>query len=124
QCDEGGKPAGVAEVDASFEALLAPAKRGCFDFWVQRLERELGKPDNRHALALVGAAARDPNGVTSHVLKAALVAHVADPDPRDEQYRYLIRVLENDGYLVKDGERYRFRSELLRQFWVRHVLDD
>jgi hypothetical protein len=31
-------------------------------------------------------------------------------------------VLQSDGYLVLDGERFRFRSALLRDFWVRRIL--
>jgi hypothetical protein len=38
-----------------------------------------------------------------------------------DKVRYLLDVLENDGYLVEEGKRWRFRSPLLREYWLRRV---
>ncbi len=51
-----------------------------------------------------------------------LGARVQDPEQRDRQLRFLVDVLRSDGYLVLEGERYRFRSALLRDFWARRIL--
>ena len=41
----------------------------------------------------------------------------------DEKYhRFLLDVLENDGYLVVDEGRYVFRSPLLRDYWRARVV--
>ena len=111
-----------AEVDSVYEALLSPSKKGYFDYWEQRLTEELGAPDDRHALDLLNAVAKNPEGEPLRVLQAVLGARLPDPEQRDRQLRYLIDVLQSDGYLVLDGERFRFRSSLLRDFWARRIL--
>jgi uncharacterized protein len=35
--------------------------------------------------------------------------------------RYLLDVLQNDGYLVEENKRWRFRSPLLREYWFRRI---
>lgn len=35
------------------------------------------------------------------------------------QLRYLLGVLQSDGYLVEVDGKYRFRSSMLRDFWLR-----
>ena len=56
--------------------------------------------------------------------QGVLSQHIADAGQRDEQLRYLLDVLQSDGYLVAEGERFRFRSSLLREFWLRRVVGD
>lgn len=112
----------VEAVDAAFEALLSPAHRGYFDYWRQRLHEELGKPDAGFALALLASAARDAAGAARSTLRQVLGEHLIDPVERDEKLRYLLDVLEGDGYLVAEVERFRFRSPLVREFWLRRVL--
>jgi hypothetical protein len=114
------RPVDEAAIDAAYEALLAPVHKGYFDFWQQRLHEELGQPDDGHALALLNAVARDPDGASDEVLRGVLAARIGG-DPA-QTLRYLRDVLENDGYLVRDGDRWRFRSNLLRDYWCRRVL--
>jgi len=109
-------------VDEAYESLLAQSKKSYFDWWRQRLKEELGAPDNTHAIALLDAAARNPDGEPVRILKQVLSKRIQDPDERDEKLRYLMDVLLNDGYLVKQSDRYRFRSPLLRDFWLRRTL--
>jgi len=117
ECD-----ASIESVDAAYEALLSPAHKSYFDYWRQRLHEELGKPDASFALTLLAAIARDESGVTRETLRGALSEHVEEPLARDEKLRYLLDVLEGDGYLIADAGRFRFRSPLVREFWVRRVL--
>jgi hypothetical protein len=122
RCD-GVRP-GIAHVDAVFDDLLRPAKKAYFDYWRQRLAEELGKPDASHALALLNAIAVDESGASRSSLSQVLGQHVRNSEQRKEKLRYLLDVLESDGYVVDsgEGERFRFRSPLLREFWVRRVL--
>ena len=110
------------EADAVFEDLVSPAKKSYFDYWRQRLNEELGKPDAGHALVLLNAAAQDPKGTSASTLSQGLAEHIQEPARRGESLRYLLDVLEGDGYLVQDGDRYRFRSPLLREFWLRRIV--
>ncbi|MCA9705378.1 MAG: hypothetical protein KDK70_05995 [Myxococcales bacterium] len=72
-----------------------------------------------HGLELLGAVAKDEGGVSRSVLVELLHRRgVGDA----EHHRYLLDALENDGYLVTEGGRYRFRSPLLRDYWRARVL--
>jgi uncharacterized protein len=111
-----------AAVDEAYETLLSPSHKAYFDYWRQRLHQELGKPDAGFALALLTAAARDEAGATRSTLQQVLHSHVEDPIERDEKLRFLLDVLEGDGYLVEEGDRFTFRSPLVREFWLRRVI--
>ncbi len=108
-------------VDEAIEALLGPAYRLHFDYWRQRLTEELDRPHDAYALSLLSAAARSTKGASRTVLNQVLTEHIRDGGDRDTQLRFLLDVLENDGYLIRDGDRWRFRSALLREFWLRRV---
>lgn len=121
-CRENGCTATVAMVDTAFEDLLSPAHKAYFDYWRQRLYEELGTSDADAALALLAAAARDERGASRNVLEQSLPGAPSDSAPRSAKARYLLDVLEGDGYLVSEEGRYRFRSPLLREYWLRRVL--
>lgn len=46
---------------------------------------------------------------------------IRDPEARDEKLTYLLDVLRGDGYLTPSGDRLRFSSPLLRDYWARRV---
>jgi hypothetical protein len=109
----------IQDVDAAYEELLSPRKRIHFDFWVQRLSKELPVPLNTRALLLVDTVAMDDDGVTRQVLHQRLSTEISDPDERQEQLDFLLQVVQTDGYLVLEDKRYQFRSALLGDFWKR-----
>lgn len=119
--DRQGEPS-VERVEEAFAELLKPAKRGYFDYWRQRLEEELGRPDSSYAVELLNAAAQDETGVSRATLSQLLERPIQDALDRAEKLRFVLDVLESDGYLVADEGRYRFRSPLLRQFWLERVV--
>jgi uncharacterized protein len=122
ECSNGGGEPTVAHVDDVFEGLLKPAKKAYFDYWRQRLGDELGKLDAGHALTLLNTIAADELGASISSLMQSLEAQIHDARERREKLRYLLDVLESDGYIVQEGrDRFRFRSPLLREFWLRRV---
>jgi hypothetical protein len=122
QCSKQECEPTIEAIDAAFETLLSPVHKGYFDYWRQRLYEELGKPDAGFALALLGAAARDQAGATTSVLLQVMGGHLKSTPERNEKLRFLLDVLEGDGYLVAEEDRFRFRSPLVREFWLRRVL--
>jgi hypothetical protein len=117
---ETGRPPLVADVDAVFEALLR--QHGYFDSWYERLGEELGELSAGHARTLLGACAQDPSGMSKASLEALLSTLVGDATERERQLRFLLDVLENDGYLHQQDGRFAFRSNLLREFWRRRYV--
>lgn len=114
---DSGREPDVAEVDRAFDSLLSQHKY--FDSWHERLTDELGAVDAALARKILAACARDASGAARATLDAILEQDVHDEAERDRQLRYLLDVLTNDGYLHDHDGRIAFRSELLREFWVR-----
>ena len=115
------KKLNTALVEQVFDDLLKPAHKGYFDYWRQRLTEELGSPDDVHAIHLLNHCARDPKGASrEHHRPRAGGAHPSTGVP-EERLRYLLDVLESDGYLVQIEGRWRFRLELLRRYWLQRV---
>lgn len=113
----GSPEPGPEEVDAAYERLLAPARAVHFAPWLERLGDQLGHPDDDWAIDLLDAIAAAPDGLDRGTLEQALASEIADAEPRQDVLGFLLRILENDGYLAPDGVRYRFRSPLLRDVW-------
>lgn len=120
--ESGGEPPSPAMVDQAFEQLLGPSCKAYFDYWRQRLTDELGRPDDAMAMALLETVARSPSPVSQQVLVLSLSGSVPDAEERATKGRFLLDVLENDGYLVAENGQYRFRSSLLLAFWKRRIL--
>ena len=55
-------------------------------------------------------------------MSQAIAAEVQDAVERANALKWIVDVLSNDGYLVEQDGRWRFRSGLLRRYWVRHVV--
>jgi hypothetical protein len=110
-----------ADVDAAVDTLLDAHHKGVFDYWRQRLRDEMGRPDADHAASLLNSACRTPTGVRRSSFQQALTRAIPDPDLREEKLRYVLDVLENDGYLVEHEKSWMFRSPLLREYWSRRV---
>ena len=111
----------AAHVDGAIEDLLGPYHRNTFDYWRQRLFDELGKEHAEHAVAVLNLCCRTAEGAPGAALNLSLAADLTDPRRREEETRYLLDVLQNDGYLVESGNRLLFRSPLLREYWRRRV---
>jgi hypothetical protein len=116
----------VQMVEAIFEDLVSPAKRAYFDYWNQRLTEELGAPQSDWARALLKACAVDNAGASRAILDQTLTQHITNPNDREAALNWLLDVLLSDGYLtqytVRNVGRYRFRSNLLREFWLRRFV--
>lgn len=110
----------VAGVAAATDAMLA--KRTYFSTWDERLTTSLGAPHDSHAHALLIACARDPEGAQRSTLSQTLVALGIPELERARTLTWLLDVLTHDGYLVLIEDRYRFRSSLLRRYWLRNFV--
>jgi hypothetical protein len=104
--------------DVEHAARLLVRKAILFDYWDQRLTKVFGPAVEERALAILSAAAVDPQGVTKDTLGQVMAAFVGDVREREREMSFLLDVLKRDGYLAQERGRYRFRSNILRQFWL------
>jgi hypothetical protein len=122
--DTGASEPDEAAVDAAFEQLLSPTHHAYFDTWAERLTEELGTPADAAATALLTGCALDPAGASRATLEQTLAARIPTVEQRGQQIAWLLEVLIGDGYLVEEKGRFRFRSNLLREFWRRKFAGD
>ena len=100
-----------ADVDDAYGHLL---QTGSFDTWHERLNIEYG--DNKDVAKLIlKYLCVNVDGKTRDEIYNHIYAKM--PSFEDDEMGLLLRALMTDGYLVKDGEQYKFRSPLLRDYW-------
>lgn len=107
-----------SDVDDAYDRLLATRSR--FLHWYQRLERDLPAPERAFALAVLAAVAKSEPGLSRRQVLARLQRLEADADARAARLDKVMLMLEEDGYLDGSGERIRFLSFLLRDYWKRN----
>ena len=110
-----------AAVDNAFESLLTPSHKGYFDYWRQRLTEELETPDADYAVHLLTTICRDPTGMKRENLQQSLSKVIQNPDEKQNKLTYILDILVNDGYLIENDQRYQFRLEWLREYWLRRI---
>lgn len=92
------------------------ADDGVFSWWDERLSRLYGRDGEQHSRLILAACAKNPNGARGGDLKRILASACQEPSGRLQE---LLPVLCADGYLVPVGDRYRFRSNAVKEYWLR-----
>jgi uncharacterized protein len=118
QCTERARPS-VQMLDRAIEDLLS--RKMYFATWDERLREAFGAPEDELARKLLATCARDPHGATTSALQQSIARSVPNPKERAEAVAWLLDVLANDGYLVEEAGRMRFRSGLLRRYWTERL---
>lgn len=113
-------PPTIEALGAAIQTLLD--RRTYFSYWDERLHDSLGEPSASMARALLAICAQAPEGATPGTMNLSIAHLVADLVERAKAFKWILDVLSNDGYLVEHDGRWRFRSGLLRRYWVRHVV--
>ncbi len=93
------------------ELLRPPGDPLDLQHYLERLDAQFDADAARIARALLDALARAELGLSLAALGLQL------PQIEREQVQAIVRQLEDDFYLRRDGERLRFMFELLRRFW-------
>lgn len=112
-----------ADVKEAYAALVSPEKKIQFIHWVGRLELQFGKVTALTAHAILKHCCQKPEGTTKTRLRSMMIKRspYGDPEAIERELVDLLSVLERDGYLHGEDNRWAFRSFLLRDFWLRHV---
>lgn len=95
------------------ERLAGPSGTAHLDHYATRLELAFNAGELETALGILGRVCQREDGVD--------LAELNDLLGRTETpFRLVLRDLETDGYVRRDHDRLRFRSNLLRQWWTMH----
>jgi hypothetical protein len=109
----------TAQLDRAIDALIS--RKAYFTYWDERLHDAFGAPEDDLARTILAACAREARGAMMTRLQRSLAPQLPELRDRVTTTRWIVDVLENDGYLVADAGRYRFRSGLLRRYWLSHL---
>lgn len=108
-----------SDIDAAFARLLHPDMRGYFAAWEEHIDKNFSKEDSDTLHRILDLACRDSQGETFATIQAGIGVNTPQLPPRD--LRNLLTALDNGGFLHEVGERWRFRSGLLRRYWLRYM---
>ena len=109
-----------ADFDAAFDRLLQPNRRSEFAVWREHVQKNLPVADRRHAMLVLDILSRNEAGEIDATILAAVGKQGAITR---RQLLDILAMLVNDGLLMKAGDRYRFRSGLVRQYWRDYEAD-
>jgi hypothetical protein len=112
---DGALPRATAtDFGAAFDKLLQPGRRSEFAVWREHIDKNLPDPDQKLARTLLDALSRDSSGETEATLVAAAQS---DGVAGKRQVQEVLEILSNDGLIGRAGDRYAFRSGLIRRYW-------
>ena len=113
----GVKQATIEDVNRAFDALLDRGQRTNFSAWTEHIDKNFDGSERDRLRLILNALAKNEAGE----LVGTLLSMVGRRDAKvtEGQIRDALDMLESDGYIeVADG-RYRFRSGLVRLWWMR-----
>jgi hypothetical protein len=100
----------------AFDALLSPSYRTYFAPWKEHVEKNFLPKETKRLTAILTKCCESADGEREDTLLGHL-----NSSPGGVSRRTLKDFLICDGYLVKDGERWRFRSGLLLRYWLEYI---
>ncbi|HEV8242258.1 MAG TPA: hypothetical protein VGS57_23020, partial [Thermoanaerobaculia bacterium] len=102
------------------DSLLQLEHRIYWSTWREHLDKNYPDPEKTRLFNLLAEIARDPEGATPDTL--LLTLNRGGEGLGGEVLREYLDTLEADGYLSGDTRgRFRFRMNLLREWWLRYV---
>jgi hypothetical protein len=107
----------VADVEAAIEKLLQPAQRGHFATWREHLEKNFPKDQTAQLHAILGILCENADGEQAGTILARFIGEFPNATRRELMDR--LTDLASGGFLVEAGDRWRFRSGLLRRYWAK-----
>ncbi len=115
------------EVDAqaahlAAESLLDLPHRTYWSTWREHLDKNYPEPERTRLFTILAEASRGTDGASLSTLLLTLSQAGGEP-LAEGGLRDLLDTLEADGYLTAtpDRSRFRFRMNLLREWWQRYV---
>jgi hypothetical protein len=109
----------AADIDRAFDQLLAPAFRGSFAAWEEHLKKNFPKTESDVLHAILESCCKQPSGETVGTIQTRLAQTY--PAIALRELMDLLTALVNDGFLSDVDGRWRFRSGLLRRYWVKYI---
>jgi hypothetical protein len=110
----------AADIEAAFGKLLQHSQRPNFATWREHLEKNFPKDQTTLLHALLGILCDNADGEQA----ATLLVRLTEPFPNATRRELMDRLtdLASGGFLEEAGDRWRFRSGLLRRYWAKWMI--
>ena len=108
-----GKELSKATIDTAYKNLLNIDLY--FYRWTERLNDY--KDEKRLAHIVLNELSRTKTGGKVNQLYDLVYNELNDTEKADTVFKPLLRLLDTDGYIINNGDKYTFRSPLLRDYW-------
>lgn len=110
--------ASVEDIERGIEALLGYQFRNHFSPWGEHLNKNFSTDDRDRLRAILDVLARHSTGE----LEATLLAseQMAPFQVTTRQLKNDLLILQSDGFIEQEANRWRFRSGLLRRYWLEY----
>ncbi len=89
-----------------------------FDHWDERLDRVFGPHLRDHCHFVLGYVSQLDGGCQASTIELSLTQRIPAGDERQRALRQVLDILISDGYFVREAGHIRFRSALLRRYWL------
>jgi AAA+ ATPase superfamily predicted ATPase len=112
----------VEAANLAADSLLDLARRTYWSTWREHLDKNYSEPERTHLFTLLAEIVGSPEGASIDTLLLTLNRKGGEPVVETVIRSYL-DTLEADGYLnaTPERSRFRFRMNLLREWWLRYV---
>ena len=110
-------PPSPALVEIAVQTLMRKG-RTHFDHWDERLEKIMDTRLPRYCELMLGVTCHEKNGVKVETLELRLRQEISDDQERAVVMRQVLDLLISDAYLVRSMDVVRFRSALVRRYWL------
>ena len=114
---ESGETPSTPLVEIALQRLMSHG-RTHFDHWDERLEKLMDVGFPQYCEIILGLACREIEGINLATLDLRLSREISSETERERTLRQLLDLLISDGYLVRLQGGVRFRSALLRRYWL------
>jgi len=114
---EKGIPPSPALVEVALQRLMRNG-RTHFDHWDERLDKIMDARLPQYCEMMLGIACHERDGVKVETLELRLSREISDDKERTDILRQALDLLISDAYLVRLRDVVRFRSALVRRYWL------
>ena len=105
----------------AFDRLLQPGRDTEFSIWKEHIEKNLAAEDQDIAIEILNLLCNEQNGETIDTIFSSIP--LSEQTSTRKQIKQVITILMNDGLIHCVGERYQFRSGLVRRYWAEYEAD-
>jgi hypothetical protein len=119
QASNGRKFARVIDIDRAFDEMLRSEYRGSFSTWEEHLRKNFPSGESELLHGILEICCEQPEGDTFAALQARL--GTMRPNFPVRELKNMLTALVNDGFVQEVDGRWRFRSGLLRRYWLKYL---